>query len=158
MSSESRPATPTVPRTPSDAKIMVIAFAVGLFICFVSAVANAFLLGTGDPVAKILQKCNAVGGVVAILLIWRLLRWSRERNQLIRERATVVAGLNHEVRNAIQTISLWVFQHQGESLNAIQQSVARIEQALEQYVPVPRTRGRVAGRRRNKRQYPRSYA
>ena len=127
-----------------------------MFICFVSAVANAFLVSTGHPVAKILKNFNAVGGVVAILLVWRLLRWSRERNQLIRERAEVVAGLNHEVRNAIQTISLWTFERHGEGLNAIQQSVARIERALDQYVPVQRPRKRVPGRCKQQQRFSRS--
>jgi 4-amino-4-deoxy-L-arabinose transferase-like glycosyltransferase len=161
MSAEATPppAPSPVPRPPSDAKILVIAFAVGVFICFVSAIANAFFLATSDPVARIVQKGNAVGGVVAILLVWRLLRWSRERNQLVRERAAVVAGLNHEVRNAIHTISLSNYPERGERANAIQESVARIEQALDEYVPsdqiLHKQHGvRLANRRRGKRQYP----
>src|SRR5438477_7580366 len=78
----------------SDRLILIVAFAVGMFICCVSAVANAFLLASGHPAAPLLMKCDAAGGVVAILLVWRLLRWSRQRNELARERAEVVVHLN----------------------------------------------------------------
>jgi hypothetical protein len=114
-----------------------MAFAIGIFICFVSAVANAFLLSTGVPVARILMKVNAAGGVVAILLIWKLLRWSRERNSLIRQRDRVIEGLNHEIRNAIHVIYMETYSPGSEGPELIKQNVARIDQVLREYVPMP---------------------
>src|ERR1043165_2474225 len=73
------------------------AFGVGIFICIVSAVANAFLLSTVLPYAAILIKRDAAAGIAAILLVRQMLRWSRQRNQLIRERVRVAAELNHEI-------------------------------------------------------------
>jgi hypothetical protein len=138
--SDSRAAAPKSPansariaRPLSDNLILAVAFAVGLFICVISAVANAFLLRTGHPAAPLMMKFNAVGGVFAMLLVWRLLRWSRERNALLRERAEVVVQLNHEIRNAIQTIS--IHGHHETDDHAINTSVARIEHALDEYVP-----------------------
>ncbi len=119
----------------SDMLILSIAFVVGIFICIVSAIANAFLLSTGVPAARLLMKFNAVGGIVAILLVWRLLRWSRERNQLVRERAKIVVELNHEIRNAIHAISLSDYHECGLCNSVIKQSVSRIEHALDEYVP-----------------------
>jgi hypothetical protein len=124
-----------VVRPLSDKLILSVALCVGLFICFVSAVANAFLLRTQLPAAPLLMKFNAAGGVIAMLLVWRLLRWSRERNALLRERAKVVVQLNHEIRNAIQTISLHGRREHGDPEPAIDNSVARIEHALDEYVP-----------------------
>lgn len=119
----------------SDRLILCIAFLVGLFICIVSAVANAFLLASGHPAAPMLMKFNAVGGVVAILLVWRLLRWSRQRNELARERDEVVVQLNHEIRNAIQAIALYDYCNRGSNKSAINLSIARIERALDDNVP-----------------------
>lgn len=123
------------PGIPSDTFIFAAGCAVGVFICIVSAVANAFLLSTGVPYAGTLMKCDAAGGIAAILLVWQLLRWSRERNQLVRERARVIAELNHEVRNAIQAISLTDYQENCLDSSQIESSVCRIERALDEYVP-----------------------
>jgi hypothetical protein len=119
----------------SESVILAVAFAVGIFICVVSAVANAFLIATGIPFAGVLMKCDAVGGVVAVLLVWKLLRWSRERNQLARERVRIITELNHEVRNAIQVISLADYHQNGETPTEVKDSVLRIERALHEYVP-----------------------
>ncbi len=128
------PAFSATSRT-SDRSALVIAFAVGLFICLLSALANVAFLSTASPLGKALSRCNTACGVVAILMIWRLLRWSRERNQLLRERVKVVAGLNHEIRNAIQLLSLSDYQECGADTSAVKQSMARIEHALNEYVP-----------------------
>ncbi len=119
----------------SEKVILAVAFAVGMFICCVSAVANAFLLATGHPAARILMKFDAAGGVIAILLVWRLLRWSRERNQLARERAELVIQLNHEIRNAIQAITLHEYCVGSDDTSAVTHGVARIQRALDRYVP-----------------------
>jgi signal transduction histidine kinase len=103
------PSEPAASRPLSDRFILGMAFAIGIFICFASAVANAFLLSAGVPAAKLLMKVNAAGGVVAILLIWKLLRWSRERNSLIRQRDRErklayeqITKLNQELEQALQ--------------------------------------------------------
>lgn len=89
------------------------------------------------PGAIGLVKWNAAAGIVSILLVWRLLRWSREHNELIRERDRIAMQLNHEVRNAIQVISLNDFHECGERTTDIKLSVKRIERALDEYVPNP---------------------
>ncbi len=118
---------------------MIFAAAVtsGIFICAASAIANAFLLKTGLPFAKLLMKIDAAGAIAAILLIWRLLRWSRERNDLARERAQIVARLNHEVRDAIGLITAKSEMPEHEqAADQIRASVKKIEMALDQYVPI----------------------
>src|SRR5512142_1112153 len=100
---------PSVSRALPDRFMLGTAFAIGIFICLVSAIANAFLLSTSVPAAKLFMKINAAGGMVAILLIWKLLRWSRERNSLIRQRDRErrlayeqITSLNHELERALQ--------------------------------------------------------
>ncbi|MGI9101630.1 MAG: hypothetical protein ACR2IF_04210 [Terriglobales bacterium] len=119
----------------SDRLILAIAASVGIFICVISWLANSALLACGYPAAMSLVKCDAAGGIITIVLIWRLLRWSRERNQLIRERVKIVTELNHEVRNAIQVISLADFCNGGDTENEVRASILRIERALDEYVP-----------------------
>ncbi len=96
------------------------------------------------PGAAALVKWNAAAGVLSILLIFKLLRWSRERNQLIRERERVAMQLNHEVRNAIQVISLNDYHEFGAKATDVKLSVSRIERALEEYVPNTRSISYVA--------------
>ena len=130
------PEGPSNLRPLSHRVILGVAFAIGIFICFVSAVANAFLLSIGVPAANLLMKVNAAGGVVAILLIWKLLRWSRERNSLIRQRDRVIEGLNHKVRNAIHVMYMETYNPRCERREVIKQNVIRIDQALRDYVPM----------------------
>jgi hypothetical protein len=75
--------------------------------------------------------------VVAILLIWKLLRWSRERNSLIRQRDKVIEGLNHEIRNAIHVIYMETYNQRSEAPELIKENVTRIDQVLREYVPMP---------------------
>lgn len=128
------PALSVSPRA-SDRSALAIAFAVGVLVCLLSAMANVGLLAIANPFGRALARFNTAGGVVAILLIWRLLRWSRERNQLMRERVKVIVGLNHEIRNAIQAISLSEYDERGANRSAVKESMARIERALDEYVP-----------------------
>jgi hypothetical protein len=134
----------SVPRI-SDRSVLAIAFSVGIFICLLSAMANVGLLATAYPFGRILSRCNTAIGVVAILLNWRLLRWSRERNQLMRERVKVIVGLNHEIRNAIHAISLSDYHERGANRTTVKESMARIEQALDEYVPTAVTLKKARG-------------
>jgi hypothetical protein len=135
------------PRPLSDKFILGIALAIGVFICFVSALANAFLLSTRVPSANVFMKVNAAGGVVAILLVWKLLRWSRERNALIRQRDTAAEALNHEIRNAIHVIYMETYVAGEEVSEPVKQNIARIDEVLKQYAPMPAMSSRVLHRR-----------
>jgi hypothetical protein len=130
-----RSATNPADDIPSDRMILAAAVGVGIFICVASAIANAFLLSTGQPFARTLIKCDAAGAVVAILLVWKLLRWSRERNELARQRARIAAELNREIRNAIQLMPLTDYDENKEAATQVKASVTRIERALDEYVP-----------------------
>jgi hypothetical protein len=121
----------------SDRFLLAVAFTVGSAIAVLSSVTNQALMHCDIPAAASLVKWNAAAGVLSILLIWKLLRWSRERNELIRERDRVIIALNHEVRNAIQVISLSDYHNRGAEATDVKLSVRRIERALDEYVPNP---------------------
>jgi hypothetical protein len=120
----------------SDRFILAVAFSVGAFICVVSAIANALLLRMiSHPAATVLVQCDAAAGIASILLTWKLLRWSRERNELLRQRDRMILALNHEVRNAIQVISLADYHDRGTEASEVKLSISRIERALDEYAP-----------------------
>ena len=93
------------------------------------------------------MKVNAAGGVVAILLVWKLLRWSRERNVLIRQRDTATEALNHEIRNAIHVIYMETYVAGKEVSEPVKQNIARIDEVLKQYAPMPAKNNRLPHRR-----------
>ena len=119
----------------SDRFILAVAFSVGAFICVVSATTNALLVMIAPPAATVLVQCDAAAGIASILLTWKLLRWSRERNELLRQRDRMILALNHEVRNAIQVISLADYHERGTEESEVKLSISRIERALDEYVP-----------------------
>ena len=140
------PDTPRILKPLSDRFILTVAFAVGAFICVVSAATNALLLAYRHPAATILVQCDAAAGIASILLTWRLLRCSRERNELLRQRDRMILALNHEVRNAIQVISLADYHERGEESSEVKLSISRIERALDEYVPNDRAARMVSER------------
>jgi hypothetical protein len=131
----SRHTSPRPIKPLSDRFILAVAFSVGAFICIISAATNALLLTSGYPAASLLVQCDAAAGIASILLTWRLLRWSRERNELLRQRDRMILALNHEVRNAIQVISLADYHESGTEATEVKLSINRIERALDEYVP-----------------------
>ena len=110
----------------SDRFILAVAFSVGAFICVVSATTNALLVMIAPPAATVLVQCDAAAGIASILLTWKLLRWSRERNELLRQRDRMILALNHEVRNAIQVISLADYHERGTEESEVKLSISRI--------------------------------
>ncbi len=121
----------------SDAAILITAFIVGVVLCWNAAVANAFMSKVAGAAANLLVTFNQVLMFVVIFLVWKLLRWGRERNELLRERNRITAQLNHTIRNACQAIVLYTQADNGADPEIVRASVVRIEQALNEYIPNP---------------------
>ncbi len=119
----------------SDRFLLAVAFSVGSAIALLSTFTNEMLMQCNIPGAISLVKWNAAAGVLSVLLVFKLMRWVRERNRLLRERERIATQLNHEVRNAIQVISLNDYQEFGPKATDVKLSINRIERALEEYVP-----------------------
>ncbi len=140
--------TPSAIKPLSDRFLLAVAFTVGSVIALLSTATDQLLMQCNIPGATDLVKWNAAAGVLSVLLIFKLMRWSRERNQLLRERERIATQLNHEVRNAIQVISLNDYHEFGAKATDVKLSINRIERALEEYVPhtlpisYPRENGR----------------
>ena len=115
---------------------------------FLMAIVGAlvvFLIGTGldyvllhehDSRLLVVEVSDALGGVVAGALMFRLLQYERERRARLRQKIAVIADMNHHVRNALQVISLHAYSNTDqEQLTAVRESMERIQWALREVLP-----------------------
>ncbi len=79
---------------------------------------------------------DVLGGVVAGLLVFRIVQYERERRERLRQKLEVIAEMNHHIRNALYVISLSTASAADqEHLEAIRESMNRIEWALREILP-----------------------
>jgi len=71
-------------------------------------------------------------GVLAGLLVFA---YEQRRSSDMRKKLAVIAAMNHHVRNALQTISYLPYTDQAKQVQLIQQSVNRIQWALQEILP-----------------------
>ena len=75
---------------------------------------------------------DLVLGVLAGLLVFA---YEHRRSREMRKKLAVIAAMNHHVRNALQTISYLPYTDQAKQVQLIQQSVNRIQWALQEILP-----------------------
>ncbi|HEX4603950.1 MAG TPA: hypothetical protein VH724_08170 [Candidatus Angelobacter sp.] len=75
---------------------------------------------------------DLVLGVLAGLVVFA---YEQRRSKDIRQKLAVISAMNHHVRNALQTISYVPYTEQGKQIVLIQQSVNRIQWALQEILP-----------------------
>jgi hypothetical protein len=61
--------------------------------------------------------------------------YEHRRSRDMRKKLAVIAAMNHHVRNALQTISYLPYTDQAKQVQLIQQSVNRIQWALQEILP-----------------------
>ena len=71
-------------------------------------------------------------GIVAGLLVFA---YEQRRSRDMRKQLAVIAAMNHHVRNALQTISYLPYADQAKQVQLMQQSVNRIQWALQEILP-----------------------
>jgi len=71
-------------------------------------------------------------GVLAGLLVFA---YEHRRSREMRKKLSMIAAMNHHVRNALQTISYLPYTDQSKQVLLIQQSVNRIQWALQEILP-----------------------
>jgi len=75
---------------------------------------------------------DLVLGVLAGLLVFA---YEHRRSRDLRQKLAVISAMNHHVRNALQTISYVPYTEQAKQMLLIQQSVNRIQWALNEILP-----------------------
>ncbi len=143
MSDVTNPPTPAVEQAPVvNAESLSTA---RMFLLAILAAAIVFVIGTGMDLLILrehesrnlaIELSDALGGVVAGVLVFRLLLYERERRARIRQKLNIIADMNHHVRNALQVISFHATSHADkEQLEAIRESMERIQWALKEVLP-----------------------
>ena len=116
-----------------------------IFLMALVAAVVVFLIGVGIDIALlheqetrrvVFEVSDALGGLVAGGLIFRLLQYERERRARLRQKIAVIADMNHHVRNALQVISFHAYTSADkEQLEAVRESMERIQWALKEVLP-----------------------
>lgn len=75
---------------------------------------------------------DLVLGILAGLLVFA---YEQRRHKAMLEKIAVISAMNHHVRNALQAISYAPYTEQAKQIQLIQQSVARIQWALQEVLP-----------------------
>ena len=120
-----------LPKVPSLLRRISFSFLLGFAL---------FLLGAG--LQDLLQQRGVTGanayvddlvlGMLAGLLVFA---YEHRRSRELRQKLAVISAMNHHVRNALQTIAYVPYTEQAKQMLLIQQSVNRIQWALNEILP-----------------------
>lgn len=120
----------------SYSKIFALALLAAGIVFLISASLDWTLLREHESNRAIIESSDALGGLIAGALVFRLLQYERERRRQIRQRLEIIADMNHHIRNALQVISGTAYSAADqEQLTAIRESVTRIQWALREILP-----------------------
>ena len=120
-----------LPKVPSLLRRISFSFLLGFAL---------FLLGAG--LQGVLQQRGVTGvnayvddlvlGVLAGLLVFA---YEHRRSRELRQKLAVISSMNHHVRNALQAIAYVPYTEQAKQMLLVQQSVNRIQWALNEILP-----------------------
>jgi hypothetical protein len=115
----------------------ILAFLV--FAVLISAVGYGFdrlLLQEGVPRFDVLLLANLLTGLVAAAFFWQARSRNQEKERLLEQKLETIAEMNHHVRNALQVVAYYGYQHDDDKASKlINQSIARIEWTLKEVLP-----------------------
>jgi hypothetical protein len=123
-------------RKDSSARLVLICVGLALLVWGVGFGFDRLLARDGVTRTEILLTSNGLTGLIAGLLFYNLALKERIRRDLIRERLSTIAEMNHHIRNALQVITYAsAVSKNHESVELIRESVERIEWALREVLP-----------------------
>ena len=120
-----------IPKLPSLFRRVGLSFLLG-FSLFVLGALLQGVLGRHSFSGISIYVDDLVLGLLAGLLVFA---YEQRRYKSMLEKIAVVAAMNHHVRNALQAISYAPYTEQAKQIQLIQQSVARIQWALQEVLP-----------------------
>ena len=118
-------------------RMLVMSLIAAIVVFLVGATLDYVLLhDEHDSRVVVLEVSDALGGLVAGALMFRLLQYERERRERLRHKLTVISDMNHHVRNALQVISFHAYSNADkQQIEAIRDSMERIQWALKEILP-----------------------
>lgn len=117
--------------------IIVPTFLSGALACFLGLALDYFLIHQERfrPFTASLI-LNVAFGIVAAVLVHRLLAHEREKHQRVLQRLAVIDEMNHHIRNALQVIAFnTATSSTGREVTEITQAVDRIQWSLCEILP-----------------------
>ena len=125
------PGMSRIPKVPSLLRRISFSFLLGF---------GLFVLGAG--LQGVLQMRGITRGslyvddlVLGVLAGLMAFAYEHRRSRELRQKLAVISAMNHHVRNALQTISYVPYTEQAKQMLLIQQSVNRIQWALQEILP-----------------------
>ena len=120
-----------IPKVPSLWRRVGLSFLLG-FSLFVLGAFLQGVLGRHSLSGVSIYVDDLVLGLLAGLVVFA---YEQRRYKAMLEKIAVVSAMNHHVRNALQAISYAPYTEQAKQIELIQQSVARIQWALQEVLP-----------------------
>jgi hypothetical protein len=120
-----------LPKVPSLLRRISFSFLLGFALFVLGAGLQGVLQQRGVTRASVYVD-DLVLGVLAGLLVFAS---EHRRSRELRQKLAVISAMNHHVRNALQTIAYVPYTEQAKQMLLIQQSVNRIQWALNQILP-----------------------
>jgi hypothetical protein len=125
------PGMSRLPKVPSLLRRVGFSFLLGFGLFVLGAGLEGILNQRGISRISIYVD-DLVMGALAGLVIFI---YEQRRSKDLTQKLAVIAGMNHHVRNALQTISYVPYTEQAKQILLIQQSVNRIQWALREILP-----------------------
>lgn len=120
-----------IPQVPSLLRRVGFSFLLGFSLFVLGAVVQGALHRSSITGGSIYVD-DVLLGVLAGLVVFA---YEQRRSRDIRRKLEVISAMNHHVRNALQTISYVPYTEQAKQILLIQQSVNRIQWALQEILP-----------------------
>lgn len=121
---------------PSNTRLMFASLVIGTLVFLGSGGVDLYLLDHGHSARHMLLGSDLFGGVIAFALFLAYARAARDRNRQLRKQLEIVAGLNHNIRNALAAISLSNYLLNSPEFRIIREGVEKIERSLNDFVPM----------------------
>ncbi len=123
-------------RSDSKTRLFLLCLLVVVLVWIAGFGFDRLLARDGVTRTEILLTSNALTGLVAGFLFYTLALNERVRRNLMRERLTTIAEINHHIRNALQVITYAAEVDKNDaSVEMIRNSVERIEWTLREVLP-----------------------
>ena len=122
---------------PSWQRLAVISLLFALFVFCISLALDYLLLVHRDSPVATVEVSDALAGLLAGVLFYKILDAGRRRRKLILQRLESIDQMNHHIRNALQVISFSVHANQehAKEVANIDRAVNRIQWALREILP-----------------------
>lgn len=125
------PGMSRTPKAPTLLRRIAFSFLLGFGIFSLGVLVEGLLIRNGITRGAMYVD-DLLMGILAGLVVFA---YEQRRSRDMRKKLSVIAAMNHHVRNALQTISYLPYTDQAKQVQLLEQSVSRIQWALQEILP-----------------------